>query len=119
MNALKNRKLNSSEERIVQRAVRRAAIDCVRPYEKMFDVCFLYTLVDVLGFGKKRARRIYERYWTNRDEVQREVQSDGEDGTREIMMNMALKSRGIDVDAWYEELGRGRLEYNFVKSDDK
>ena len=113
-------KLSKEQEKIIKHQVSLECQTIVRKYEIMQDICFIYALVDELGFGKKRAARIYERFWKARDEVQEFVRADGEnndleDGLRETMMEKVLLTRGIDVRKWNEELGKPRLEYEIHK----
>ena len=121
MNALKTKQdkarnsLTAPQERVIRHYV---AVECrnvVRKYEVMTDICFVYALVDKLGFGPKRAEELYKRFWECREEVQRFVRADGEsndleDGLRETMMEKVLLSRGIDVRKWNETYGKARLE---------
>lgn len=108
--------LSPVQEKVIRHQV---ALECqtiVRKYEVMQDICFIYALVDELGFGPKRAERIYRKFWKCRDDVQQFVRADGEnndleDGLRETMMEKVLLSRGIDVRAWNEKYGKSRLEY--------
>ena len=112
-------KLSKEQEKIIKHQV---ALECqtiVRKYEVMTDICFIYAIVDELGFGPARAKRLYKRFWQARDEVQEFVRAEGEnndveDGLRETMMEKVLLSRGIDVRSWNEELGKPRLEYKIT-----
>ena len=64
MNALtkfKKPSLTREQERIIRHQV---ALECqtiTRKYEVMQDICFVYALVDELGFGPQRAERIYKK----------------------------------------------------------
>ncbi len=112
--------LTPGQMRVIRHQV---ALECqtiTRKWEVAQDICFVYTLVDSLGFGKKRCEEVYRKFWEARDEIQRYVRADGEnndleDGLRESMMEKVLMSRGIDVRKWNEQYGKDRLEYRIVE----
>lgn len=108
--------LTRTQEKLIRHQV---ALECqtiTRKYEVMQDICFVYALVDELGFGPQRAERIYKKFWECRDEIQKFVRADGEsndleDGLRETVMERTLLSRGINVREWNAKYGKARIEY--------
>ena len=125
MNALtkfKKPSLTREQERIIRHQVALECQNITRKYEVMQDICWIYALVDELGFGAQRAERIYRKFWECREEVQRFVRADGEnndleDGLRETMMERVLLTHNINVREWNEKYGKARIEYAITDGD--
>ena len=117
MKAIVNRpKMTPELQKLIRHQVSLECQTITRKYETIQDICFIYAVVDMCGWGKKRCEKLYKRFWECRDEVQKFVRAEGEnmdleDGLRETMMERVLLTHGIDVRTWNEEYGKARLEY--------
>lgn len=116
MNSLKHNPIYSAaERRAIEKIIRSNTVDLVRDYEINFDVAYMYAVVQLLGFGEKRAKKLYDAYWAYREQVQTDFEGFDGDGIMESAMEFRLKNLGIDVRKWYNEKNVHRLEAKCTK----
>lgn len=90
----------------IKKEVLRDARERVVEYNDRFsldsDSVFLWVLHKELGLGATRLRRVWERFFTEMENLKEHYLTEDytEDGE---MCRRALKQIGVDLEAWYEE----------------
>lgn len=107
--------LNAAEKRAMDAEIWKQILENDKKFEMDRESVILWTLHVRFGFGEKRLREFWETLYDESKKLREYYQmGPSDDG---YLARRNLRSIGIDMKEWYDELGDSKIEERIVEAN--